>query len=393
VGETIYGSTTTFVVDQAGELTQVLADGTNTYLYGNSRIAQVSCPETQYFMGDALGSVRQMVDTIGTETLAKGYEPYGEELSSVGGASSAYGFTGEWIDNSTNLLYLRARYYDPASGRFISKDSWEGNYNQPMSYNKWVYGYDNPVLNTDPSGMDVGCNSDDPSDPRCHHPGDTGGVDWFTPVGEFSTGLVYEYAQGAGGWISPQARAILSASSCESQARLAGRITADAILMYQGVDWMVTGASGMAGGVVACVTGVGCLAGAGAVGVGAGVAGYGATLTYEGLLGIGQNVTYFSQSRSSGGRTLTSDERRQIDRISSVDVDKYIEKHPLALTEPENGPHAIETEQLISRLRNSINTLKRSLPYLDPVSRSGAELAINQGEQKLQILQNWFNRK
>ncbi len=43
--------------------------------------------------------------------------------------------------------------YDPASGRFLTKDSWQGDDTTPMSYNAWLYVEDNPVNRVDPSGM------------------------------------------------------------------------------------------------------------------------------------------------------------------------------------------------------------------------------------------------
>jgi hypothetical protein len=98
------------VLDQAAGLTQVLADGTNTYLYGNGRIAQVSATGTDYFLGDALGSVRQLANASGAVTLAKSYQPYGSVMSSVGSRTSIYGWTGEIADAGTGLVYLRARF-------------------------------------------------------------------------------------------------------------------------------------------------------------------------------------------------------------------------------------------------------------------------------------------
>jgi hypothetical protein len=50
-------------------LTQVLQDGTNTYLYGVDRVAQYGENGPEYYLGDALGSVRQMVDANGTLTI------------------------------------------------------------------------------------------------------------------------------------------------------------------------------------------------------------------------------------------------------------------------------------------------------------------------------------
>jgi hypothetical protein len=57
--QTVNSATTSYTLDLATGPTQVLADGTNTYLYGVSRIAQYSASSPQYFLSDALGSVRQ----------------------------------------------------------------------------------------------------------------------------------------------------------------------------------------------------------------------------------------------------------------------------------------------------------------------------------------------
>jgi RHS repeat-associated protein len=54
--------------------------------------------------------------------------------------------------DSTQLIFLRARWYNPADGRFQSRDTWEGGYNHPLSLNKWIYTVDNPVNLTDPTG-------------------------------------------------------------------------------------------------------------------------------------------------------------------------------------------------------------------------------------------------
>gem|GEM_PF-4334101 len=52
-------------------------------------------------------------------------------------------------------MYLRARYYNPAQGRFFQKDTWQGNSRRPQSLNGYAYAEGNPVLRTDPSGHDI----------------------------------------------------------------------------------------------------------------------------------------------------------------------------------------------------------------------------------------------
>jgi RHS repeat-associated protein len=150
LGDRLVQNNTQYTLDLNSGLTQVLDDGTSTYTYGLGRISQTNT-DTEYFLGDALGSVRQMTDTAGEITLVKNYAPYGTTSQSAGDSQSAYGFTGEYTD-STGNIYLRARYYNPLEGRFMSRDTWEGNYNSPQSLNRWNYVEGNPINYTDPSG-------------------------------------------------------------------------------------------------------------------------------------------------------------------------------------------------------------------------------------------------
>jgi hypothetical protein len=73
--------------------------------------AQYSNAGPEYFLGDALGSVRQLVDANGEVTLAKDYQPYGEALASAGSGATSYGYSGEMTD-VIGLIYLRTRYLD-----------------------------------------------------------------------------------------------------------------------------------------------------------------------------------------------------------------------------------------------------------------------------------------
>ena len=105
-----------------------------------------------YFLGDALGSVRQLTNARGAVTLARSYQPYGSVMSSAGTGTTNYNFTGEWRDAGTNLLYLRARYYSFTQGRFLTADTWAGDYQRPLSLNKWNYVHGNPINSADPTG-------------------------------------------------------------------------------------------------------------------------------------------------------------------------------------------------------------------------------------------------
>ena len=62
-------------------------------------------------------------------------------------------YSGEQTDAVTGLQYLRARYYDSASGRFNRLDPFAGNQNDPLSLHKYLYTHGNPVMGVDPSGL------------------------------------------------------------------------------------------------------------------------------------------------------------------------------------------------------------------------------------------------
>jgi len=156
--QTANGVPTEYALDIESGLTQVLSDGDDTFLYGPStgsgqarRISQENFGGRAYFLGDALNSARQLVDGAGRVGLGKAYDPFGDLLSIAGEIQTAYGFTGEWTD-ATGLINLRARYYQPTTGRFVQPDPFEGVPTKPVSLNPYPYAYDNPLMYTDASG-------------------------------------------------------------------------------------------------------------------------------------------------------------------------------------------------------------------------------------------------
>lgn len=149
--ETVNGVTTTFTMDLNTGLTQALSDDTNTYICGVGRIAQVNT-QTEHFLGDALGSVRQLTDANGAITYARAYDPYGVVTSTLGLSQTIYAYTGEIYGDSTQLTYLRSRFYASNTGRFLTRDTWMGDHDNPLSLNRWNYTNANPVNFIDPSG-------------------------------------------------------------------------------------------------------------------------------------------------------------------------------------------------------------------------------------------------
>jgi RHS repeat-associated protein len=151
VRQTINGVTTSYLLDINAGLTQVLSDETNTYLYGMNRIAQYAGAQPQYYLGDALDSVRQVTDINDAVLLAQSFDPFGNPLKHQGTETSSFGYAGEQTDQ-TGLQFLRARYYSPIAGRFITQDLWVGDYFDPTTLNRFSYATSNPIAYTDPTG-------------------------------------------------------------------------------------------------------------------------------------------------------------------------------------------------------------------------------------------------
>lgn len=75
------------------------------------------------------------------------YDAFGALKTKTGAGDTAYRFTGELQDPQVarGLYYLRARYYDPALGRFLSRDPWPASAMNPQSWNRYAYVYNNPL--------------------------------------------------------------------------------------------------------------------------------------------------------------------------------------------------------------------------------------------------------
>ena len=84
-------------------------------------------------------------------TFSQSYDPFGNVIQTAGEGDSGFGYTGEQLDDS-GLEFLRARYYDPEVGRFISADPFPGILSLPATQNAYQYGINNPLSHTDPSG-------------------------------------------------------------------------------------------------------------------------------------------------------------------------------------------------------------------------------------------------
>ena len=115
--------------------------------------------QTRYFIGDGQDSTRQLLDETGAIKDSYFYDSFGVDLN--GGqqtSANSFKYTGQQQDDS-GLYYLRARYYEPGSGRFLSHDPEMGSSDDPISMHRYLYAGDNPANYSDPSGRDFSIGS------------------------------------------------------------------------------------------------------------------------------------------------------------------------------------------------------------------------------------------
>lgn len=153
---------TNYAVDSALDLERVLMETTGantTYLiYGHDLLYTIDGSGPHYQHNDSLGSVVAITDSTGAVEQTYDYDVFGVIRAATGSSMNHYTFTGEEGDAS-GLMYLRARYYEPAVGRFLSADPHPADRADTQSINRYAYVKNNPTNYVDPSGetwLDVG---------------------------------------------------------------------------------------------------------------------------------------------------------------------------------------------------------------------------------------------
>ncbi len=148
-----------------------------TYVYGDDLISQTQLAlagnTTHVYHYDGLGTTRALsahnLDAQGNPvttgpnahaTITDRYaytafgenDPAGASGNTAGSTDNNYRYTGEQLDPNLGFYYLRARYMDPRTGRFVGLDSWTGSAFDPPSLHKYAYVHNNPIIGVDPSG-------------------------------------------------------------------------------------------------------------------------------------------------------------------------------------------------------------------------------------------------
>nr|WP_240672473.1 RHS repeat-associated core domain-containing protein [Corallococcus coralloides] len=121
--------------------------------------SQTSSLGAKDYLTDAMRSTVALVDSSGALSATYTYEPYGKTAFLGTTSGNRQTFTGR-EDDDTGLLYFRARYYDPSTGRFLQEE--------PLAHlpgvlqvyalmghglPAYAYGSNNPLTYNDPSGL------------------------------------------------------------------------------------------------------------------------------------------------------------------------------------------------------------------------------------------------
>ena len=140
--------------DRSGALPLLLSETTNgivtRYFYGpggQPYAQQVGTNPIQYLHADQIGSIRAITNNTGTTLATLTYDTHGTPTASTGTATSRFGYAGQYTDPETGYQYLRARYYDPTTAQFLTRDPLEA-----TTGDAYGYAWNNPLNYTDPTG-------------------------------------------------------------------------------------------------------------------------------------------------------------------------------------------------------------------------------------------------
>lgn len=143
---------TSFLWDPATSPQRLVQAGTDRIVHGLGPLYIARADGTTTTLAqDGLGSIRAEVGDAGLITGSFRYRAYGELARSSGLGPTLLGYAGQLTDPS-GLVYMRARWYDPEAGRFLTRDPHPGEHALPVSLNAFLYAHARPTLLTDPTG-------------------------------------------------------------------------------------------------------------------------------------------------------------------------------------------------------------------------------------------------
>ena len=151
------GQRTDFVIDPTGWGDVIAEYGpagqVSHFSYGVGLVGQIAADGSKsYYDFDAMGNTVGISGVGGSYLNSYSYLPFGESLLAVEGVANSFEFGGQWgvSRSGDGLDYMRARYYDAATGRFVSVDPLRV---QSGDINYYRFAQNNPVSANDPTGQ------------------------------------------------------------------------------------------------------------------------------------------------------------------------------------------------------------------------------------------------
>jgi RHS repeat-associated protein len=160
-GRRIYKSsssgTSVFAYDGDNLIEETNSSGTAVARYTQSfdidePLAMLRSGATSYYQADGIGSVTSLSNGAGALVQTYTFDSFGKTTTSSGSLTNPFQFASRELDSETTLYYMRARHFDPATGRFISEDPTRFR----AGVNFYAYTLNNPVLYVDPYGLESG---------------------------------------------------------------------------------------------------------------------------------------------------------------------------------------------------------------------------------------------
>lgn len=111
-----------------------------------------STSEKQYYIKNPHGDVVQLTDESGKIIKTYEYDSFGNEVNPNTKDENPFRYCGEYFDKETDSIYLRARYYQAYLGRFLTRDTYTGEADDPLSLHLYTYCGNDGVNRIDPSG-------------------------------------------------------------------------------------------------------------------------------------------------------------------------------------------------------------------------------------------------
>ena len=145
--KTTGGLTTKHIYDGKNIVMDEKSGEKQVYHRGLSLVSRtVNGGDKEYYSFNVHGDTAALFDAAGTITKNYDYDAFGNQTTAQENDNNPFRYCGEYFDNETNFIYLRARYYNSETGRFTTEDPAKD------GVNWFVYCENNPINFRDPTG-------------------------------------------------------------------------------------------------------------------------------------------------------------------------------------------------------------------------------------------------